>query len=46
MPDDGTHIPADIRALLAKATPEQLEKLLWDIMMSSPKPREGVHYDA
>ena len=46
MPDAGTHIPADIRALLATATPEQQEKLLWDIMMSCPKPREGVPYVA
>ena len=46
MPEAITHIPADIRAMLAKATPLQLERLLWDILLSQPVVRSEVRHDA
>ncbi len=46
MPEAGTHIPADVRAMIAKATSEQLERLLWDIIVAAPAKPEDVHYDA
>ncbi len=46
MPEAGQHIIEDIRAMLAKATPEQVERLLWDILTTPPAKDEGVCYDA
>lgn len=46
MPEAGQHIIEDIRPMLAKATPEQVERLLWDILTTPPAKDEGVRYDA
>lgn len=46
MPEAGQHIIEDIRAMLAKATSEQLERLLWDILTTPPAKDEGLRYDA
>ena len=46
MPEAGQHIIEDIRAMLAKATTEQVERLLWDILTIPPARGKGVRYDA
>ncbi len=46
MSEAGTHIPAEIREMLSKARPEQLDRLLWEIVCHPPRQTEGVRYDA
>jgi len=45
-PEPRTKLPEDIRQMLAQARPEQLDRLLWDIINTETKSKEAVKYDA
>lgn len=45
-PEPRTKLPEDIRKMLMHAKPEQLDRLLWDIVATEPETREAVKYDA
>jgi hypothetical protein len=45
MPDPRKTIPEDVRQLLTCAKPEQIERLLADVLRASPA-KEEVKYDA
>jgi hypothetical protein len=45
-PEQQSKLPDDVRRMLATAKPEQLDRLLWDILTVEPQPQEAVKYDA
>ena len=45
-PDPRKEVLDEVRQMLAGATPEQMRKLLRDIMQSAPAIKESAKYDA
>ncbi|SFS19419.1 hypothetical protein [Yoonia litorea] len=46
MPEVNIQIPDDVRAMLARATAEQLDRLLWDILCGDEEIAGDARYDA
>lgn len=45
-PETQEAVSEDVRRMLARAKPEQIKRLMRDIMKSAPAAKESVKYDA
>ena len=45
-PDPQSAVLEEVRQMLVRATPQQMKKLMRDIMQSAPAVKESAKYDA